>query len=101
MPVHPDRGGYLDTVDAFAVGNAIIELGGGRRTLEDTLDLSVGLGQIAATGSEVDAQTPLAVVHAASRADAERAAPVLRSACTISDSTPDKKPVVYDTILPN
>ncbi|MBT8132519.1 MAG: thymidine phosphorylase, partial [Gammaproteobacteria bacterium] len=60
LAVYPEKSGYLATVDAFAVGNAIIELGGGRRELDDELDLSVGFSEIAVTSSVVDQQTPLA-----------------------------------------
>ena len=59
---------------AFALGNAIIELGGGRRMLGDELDLSVGLVDVAPVGTKLDAQTPLAMIHAATVESAERAA---------------------------
>jgi len=58
-PVHAD--GVLAEVDARAVGNAIIELGGGRRQVGETLDLSVGFTQIAAAGTRIDSGRPLAV----------------------------------------
>src|SRR5262245_10675547 len=41
-PVPPSRDGYLKGVDARAVGNALIKLGGGRQRADDKLDLSVG-----------------------------------------------------------
>ena len=100
LPVHARNNGHLAAVDAFAVGGAIIELGGGRRRLNDELDLSVGFTQIAPIGSEVGSDTPLAIVHAVSAADAELAAELLRNACTVSDTPPATRPVIYDTIRP-
>ena len=95
-PVHAD--GFLTAMDTRLVGNTIIELGGGRRRLGDTLDLSVGFTDIAAVGTRLDADTPLALVHAASEADADRAAGLLRSACALSEQAPETRPVVTDIL---
>jgi len=93
--IHAEQPGYLAAVDARAVGNAIIELGGGRRRVEDTLDLSVGFAAVAPTGTRVGPdETPLALVHAASEEDAEQAAANLRAACTIQDTEPAPRPVI-------
>jgi thymidine phosphorylase len=97
-PVMSDTAGYLSAVDAFAVGNAIIELGGGRRALGEKLDLSVGFSEVAAIGTQVDRDTPLATVHAASGDDARRATELLQRACTVTPVKPDDRPVIYDTI---
>jgi thymidine phosphorylase len=94
--VPPPRAGYLAAVDARALGNAIIELGGGRRRADDRLDLSVGFTDIAAIGTAVDRERPLALVHAASAADAQRAIDKMRSACTITPAPPLPRPVVYE-----
>ena len=94
--VPPPRDGYLAAVDARALGNAIIELGGGRRRADDKLDLSVGFTDIAAIGTAVDHEHPLAIVHAASEADAQRAIDNMRSACTITPAPPPSRPVVYE-----
>ncbi|MCI0517419.1 MAG: thymidine phosphorylase [Woeseiaceae bacterium] len=98
MPVTTAREGYLSEVNAFAIGNAIIELGGGRRVLGEQLDLSVGFSNFAPIGTYLDSNVPLAIVHAANSAKAERAADLLRCACTIADSKPPARPVIYDSI---
>ena len=100
LPVAPPRDGYLAAVDARALGNAIIELGGGRRRADDKLDLSVGFTDIVSIGSAVDRGRPLAVVHAATEADAQRAILNLRAACTIASSPPPSRPVIYETLRP-
>jgi thymidine phosphorylase len=98
LPVTPEANGYLATVDAFAVGNAIIALGGGRRALGDKLDLAVGFSEIAPIGTQVGHDAPLAVVHATSDESAAQAAQLLRNACTIASVEPASRPVVYDRI---
>ncbi len=98
--VPPARDGYLAAVDARALGNAIIELGGGRRRADDKLDLSVGFTDIAPIGTAVDRGRPLAVVHAARDVDVQRAIHNLRAACTIAPSPPLSRPVIYETLRP-
>ncbi len=96
--VPPAEDGYLAAVDARVLGNAVIELGGGRRRADDKLDLSVGFTDIAPIGTAVDHGRPLALVHAASEADAQRAIRNMRSACTITPSPPPPRPVIYETL---
>jgi len=87
--------GTLIEVDTRAMGNAIIELGGGRHEVGEALDLSVGFTDVAPIGTLLDSERPLAIVHAASQDDADLAGKNLLEACTISDEAPDDRPVVY------
>ena len=90
--------GYLAAVDVRGVGNAIIELGGGRHCVGEELDLSVGLSNIASIGTLLDDHTPLAIVHAASEADAAQAEALLQAACVTSADAPQKAPVVAEIL---
>jgi thymidine phosphorylase len=85
-PVFPGRPGVLAAVDCRAVGLAVVELGGGRRKLEDRVDPSVGFTEMAAVGDAVGAERPLAMVHAATAEAAEAAGAQLRAACTIAET---------------
>ncbi len=96
--VYTADSGYVATVDAFALGNAIIELGGGRRVMGGKLDLSVGLTHVAPIGSWVDSERPLAVVHAASDDTAQLAAAMVGEAYEISSSAPAERPLIYKTL---
>ncbi len=95
-PVYAD--GYLVAMDTRKVGSAIIELGGGRRSVGETLDLSVGLTSIASLGARLDADTPLAVVHARSDDEARQAEALLLEACAFGEEAPQARPVVYDIL---
>jgi thymidine phosphorylase len=90
--------GYLAAVDVRAVGNAIIELGGGRRKVGETLDLSVGFSDVARIGTLLDSETPLAVVHAASENDAALAEQLLLDACTRHEASPEERPVICERV---
>ncbi len=94
VPVFAKDSGYLAEEDALLVGNAIIELGGGRRAMGDKLDLSVGLTEKASIGTWVDKERPLAIIHASSAESAEVAATMLRQACRVADKQPVERPVV-------
>ena len=86
-------------VNTRAVGNAIIELGGGRRKVGEQLDLAVGFSNIASIGTAVDSeQKPLAVIHAASEDDADRAAKNILSACKLGDSAPGERPTIAEIL---
>ena len=95
-PVHAK--GIVSAVDTLAVGNAIIELGGGRHSVGEQLDLSVGLTDIAAIGTRLDGERPLAVVHAASEEDADVAERSLLAACSLSEDAPGTRPVIYEIL---
>ena len=96
QPVYAD--GVLSGVDTRAVGNAIIELGGGRRTVGEELDLSVGFTQVASIGTRLDAERPLALVHAATEADASAASNRLLAACKVAAEAPEASPVIYEIL---
>ena len=95
-PVH--AAGYLAAINTRGVGNAIIELGGGRRQVGEALDLSVGFSDIASIGTLLDEHTPLAVVHAASEDDAVRAEQHVLDACTTGDTAPPKQTVIHEIL---
>jgi len=90
--------GVVTEVNARAVGNAIIELGGGRRMVGEKLDLAVGFSSIAPIGASVDSECPLAVIHAASEADADRATENILSAYKLGDSAPEQRPTIAEIL---
>jgi thymidine phosphorylase len=97
-PVFPSTDGYVAKVDTRSLGLAVIELGGGRRAVEDPIDPTVGLDRICMAAQKVDSKTPLAVIHASSEADWRRAEARIRSAVTIAECPPEVPPVVYERL---
>ena len=95
-PVHAT--GVVAEVNARAVGNAIIELGGGRHVVGQSLDLNVGFSSVAAIGTELDQETPLAVIHAATEDDADLAEQSLLGAVTMAAEAPPESPVIYEIL---
>jgi thymidine phosphorylase len=93
------EGGVVQAIDGEALGLAVVGLGGGRRREGDRINPSVGLSEIAALGDTVGDGQPLALIHAASEADADRAEARVRAAFTLGDSAPVIPPLVHRRIL--
>jgi pyrimidine-nucleoside phosphorylase len=65
-PVPALAAGYVESIDALAVGLASLDLGAGRVRKDDKVDHAAGLVIQALVGAHVRAGEPLAVVHARS-----------------------------------
>jgi thymidine phosphorylase len=85
LAVAPQAAGVIARIDARALGLAVVELGGGRRRVEDAIDPAVGLAEVRGVGEAVDRDRPLAIVHARSAGDAEAAAHRVRQAVTVRE----------------
>ncbi|MBP2195135.1 thymidine phosphorylase [Pantoea cypripedii] len=96
--VYADRPGIVSAMDTRCLGMAVVALGGGRQRASDSIDYSVGLSEMVTLGTYVDAQRPLAVIHAASEAQWQQAAQAVKTAITLSDTAPPETPVVYRRI---
>lgn len=96
-PVHAGCAGTVMAIDARALGLAVVALGGGRTRPGATIDPRVGLDQVAAIGSEVDHERPLAIIHASDAASCTRAAAQVRAAFSIG-SRAIVPPLVYECI---
>lgn len=90
--------GIVESIDTRAVGVAVIELGGGRARVSDTIDPAVGFDRLAEVGASIDRATPIGRVHAATAAAAERAADRLKSAYRLGSSRPLDRPLVAERI---
>ncbi|MDE0511400.1 MAG: thymidine phosphorylase [Gammaproteobacteria bacterium] len=99
-PVFLDGEGYIATIDVRRVGNAIVALGGGRKRVEDRIDHSVGLTDIAGTGARIDSHTPIAHVHARDEAGAKAVSESLRRAFMLTEEQQELKPVICKTAAP-
>ena len=92
------KAGYVTGIDGEVLGLAVVHLGGGRLKGGDQIDPSVGLADVALLGDQIEADTPLCVIHAATPDAAEAAAAAVRAAYTIGEKEPDVPPVVYQRV---
>ncbi len=68
--VSPESG-YVTAIDTERLGYVVIHLGGGRKQLQDKLDLSVGFEMLVRLGDQVERGQPLARIFAKPEAVAE------------------------------
>jgi pyrimidine-nucleoside phosphorylase len=92
------RSGFINGVEPRTIGHGIIALGGGRTTMEDTIDPSVGFVITAKPGREVKAGDELAVVHAWDQDGADIGAEVLAKAISIGDEPEPFLPLISHRI---
>jgi pyrimidine-nucleoside phosphorylase len=79
------RDGIIVRVEPRRIGQAIVELGGGRRTIEEEVDPSVGFVIPARPGQQVRAGEPLASVFARDPDGIQTGLQALREAIVIGD----------------
>lgn len=92
------RDGFISQQDTRAIGIAVIELGGGRRIAADPIDPRVGFAKVQPLGHAVKAGEPLAFVHAADEAAAERAIASYQAAVQLGDAVPAATPLVAEQV---
>jgi pyrimidine-nucleoside phosphorylase len=81
-----ERGGIVERVEPRRLGRAIVELGGGRTKVEDTVDATVGFVVTCKPGDEVRAGEPIASVFARDSAGIAIGMAALGEAVSIGDS---------------
>ena len=96
--VYAPTEGFVTAIDTRAVGWTVVELGGGRKKATDSINPRVGLDWLAGLGRRVDAETPIARIHAASADDVEVARKRLVKAYKIGDVPVDEMPLIVKKI---
>lgn len=97
-PVAAPRAGVITTMATRDLGVAIVELGGGRRKAGDAIDMRVGFSAVQPIGTRVAAGEPLALIHAADEAAADRAIASYLAAVGLGDADVAAAPMVMATI---
>ena len=75
---------FIEKINVRALGIALIELGGGRRTSDDAIDPRVGFSDLVAVGTKIEVGSLIGTVHAASLAAAEQAVRTLTGSYAFS-----------------
>ena len=95
-PVFAKDSGIITAMDTRALGMTVIELGGGRKRADDSIDYSVGLTDFTSLGEKTD--LPLTIIHARTEQDWIRAAAQIQASVTISETSPNITPVIHEVI---
>jgi pyrimidine-nucleoside phosphorylase len=96
-----DRDGVIQEVAPRAVGHGVIALRGGRRTMEDKIDPSVGFIIASDPGDKVKTGDVLATIHALDEAGLKEGRKALKEAIRIGDEPAKCLPLVSVKITSN
>jgi len=101
LAVAARQDGFVTAIATREVGLAVVGLGGGRTRPQDRVDHAVGVTRLLPVGAQTRTGEPLALVHARSTADAERAAAAIADAYAIGPSRPPASKAVIRRVLPH
>jgi pyrimidine-nucleoside phosphorylase/thymidine phosphorylase len=96
LEVPSPRDGFVAALDAYAVGETVVRMGGGRLRKEEDVDPAVGIVLAKKTGDGVRAGEPLAVLHV--RDDGRAAAASLLAGYRIGARAPAPRPLVLERL---
>ena len=94
-PLESPSSGCIEIIDTRAVGMCVVELGGGRRQVNERIDHRVGLSELRDAGDTINQGDPLGIIHAADEASWQVAAKTLMAAYTVGRKK-DHLPAVYE-----
>jgi len=90
--------GYIQGINAEAIGRSVMLLGAGRENIDSRIDLSVGIVLKKKVGDPVKQGEALAVTHANSKERLEQARELVRSAYRIGEIKPPPARLVLGTV---
>ena len=93
------RAGYVARVDAEGIAQAAFELGAGRATADDVIDIAAGVTLAVSRGDRVEAGQPLAELAVCDRpAKLPVAEQLVRAAVTFADEPPASRPLILESL---
>ena len=96
--IFSQQSGYVESIFTRQIGLLLIELGGGRKQINDPIDYSVGFGNVLNIGDPVDNKIPLLTVYSNEKKDIEKIKENIKSCFVISKKRVESKNSIYRTI---
>ena len=91
--------GFVQEVSPVPLGYGVVELGGGRRTMEDTVDLRTGFIVEVRPGDRVELGDPVGEVHAADLTALDRGLQILRESVRLAEEPQtDPLPLIRERV---
>ena len=92
------KAGYIEAMDAEAIGLASVMLGAGREKKEDPIDYAAGIVLCKKVGDYVQAGEPLCLFYTDRENALKSAEAKYLSSLTFGEEKPEEKPLVYEVI---
>ena len=90
--------GFIKSINTRRLGLILIELGGGRKHINDKIDFSVGYENVINVGDGIDKSTPLLKVHASSESIFKGLQKQIEECFIISDHQEQPLNTIYEVI---
>lgn len=90
--------GYIERIDAESVGIASMVLGAGRERVDSVIDHSAGIILIKKRGDSVRKEEPFAILYGREESMMEKAEELLLQAYKLSDTKPERTPLIKTII---
>lgn len=98
IPLNSLETGYIAGFDAKVIGQAVVNLGGGRLKKEDSIDYAVGIETVKKIGDEIKEGEPILYIHANTETQGLLQIETLRSSIKISKEPVEKAKEILDII---
>ena len=98
IPVEALDEGYVYEVEAKNIGQAVVNLGGGRLKKEDTVDHHVGIEVIKKIGDKINKGDILMYIHANNDMEARKQIEYLRNSYKLADRPVAKLKEILDVV---
>ena len=98
IPVNSFENGYVKSIEAKNIGQAVVNLGGGRMKKEDSVDYAVGIEVLKKIGDEVKENDPLMYIYSNDEGKAMMQIEFLRKSYEISSEKVEKQKEILGII---
>jgi thymidine phosphorylase len=92
--------GYIHEIDGTALGQIVVELGGGRQREDDRIDHSVGLSEIAPLGKKMKKGQPIALLHCSEKTIGPKITKAVQNAIVLGSEAPTLRTLILKQISP-
>ncbi|MGI8469406.1 MAG: thymidine phosphorylase [Pyrinomonadaceae bacterium] len=98
VPITASQNGFISEIDALAIGESLVAIGGGRTKVEDKIDYAVGYSCERKIGDEVRENETLGVLFCRREKQSESAREKLRAAHRIAGEKPAPSKLIKQII---
>ncbi|MBR4111179.1 MAG: pyrimidine-nucleoside phosphorylase [Clostridia bacterium] len=98
IPVEAKASGYVSAIEAKNIGQAVVNIGGGRFKKEDEIDYAVGIEVLKKIGDTVEKGEPILYIHANDEFKAKAQISFLENSYTIVPEKVEKIKEILDII---
>ena len=99
IEIKADGAGFVSEIDTLAIGNAIVEIGGGRTKADDKIDHAVGYACAARLGDEIKTGDQLGVLFCRNQEQADFIRTKLAAAYKLSPKNNQNQPQLIQQVI--